>query len=58
MWVITGTTPVRAPTAIVSAMPASELKPDSGVTRSWLVKAVRQVRATSTTLMTSSVWAK
>ena len=55
MWVMTGVRPDRAPMAIVSAMPAIELKPDSGVTRSWFVKNVRDAWATSTTLMTSSV---
>ena len=31
---MSGVMPLRAPIAMVSAMPASELKPDSGVTRS------------------------
>ena len=46
------------PMAIVSSIPAFELKFDSGVTRSWLVKFVRDGRATPTTWMTSSVFAK
>ena len=41
MCVTTGTMPGRSPIAIVSAMPARELKFDSGVIRSWLVKLVR-----------------
>ncbi len=58
MCVTTGTSPDFLPIAIVSSMPAFELKLDSGVTRSWLVKLVRAGRATSTTLITSSVFAK
>ena len=58
MCVTTGTRPVFSPIATVSSMPAFELKFDSGVTRSWLVKLVRAGRATSTTWITSSVFAK
>jgi len=57
MCVTTGTRPARSPIAIVSPTPTRELKPASGVSRSWLGKFVRHFAAGSSARTTSSTCA-